>query len=144
MTTLLEWDDRNLVGHAAIDASHREIAGRVNAMLAADDRTLAHALDAFAHHAEEHFAQEERLMERYQFPATACHREEHERVLASVREVRALVAAGDTDIGRDLARALADWLPGHSDYLDSALAVWVVKKTSNGAPVVLRRSIALR
>ena len=142
--TALEWDDRYLVGHSAIDASHREFADRVNALLAADDNAFACELDAFARHAEEHFAEEERLMDRYKFPAQECHREEHERVLASVREVKGIVAAGDIDVGRGLAQALADWFPGHCDYMDAAIATWVTKKVANGAPVVLRRSITLR
>ena len=50
-----------------------------------------------------------------------------------------LVAAGDIAVGRGLALALADWFPGHSDYMDAALATWVMKKVANGAPVPLRR-----
>ena len=53
-----------------------------------------------------------------------------------MREVRALVADGDTETGRELTRALADWFPGHTDYMDSALATWVTKKVAGGAPVV--------
>ena len=52
------------------------------------------------------------------------------------------VAAGDFEAGRSLARALADWFPGHADYLDSALAHWMCKKRFGAPPVVLRRSVA--
>jgi hemerythrin len=134
-----EWDDRYLVGHRGIDETHEEFAQLVNAMLDADAQSLRDALDAFARHAEAHFALEERLMEQHAFPARGCHADEHERVLASVREVQALVAGGDVEAGRDLAQALADWFPGHSDYMDSALAIWICKKTANAAPLVLRR-----
>jgi len=140
-TSTFEWDDRYLVGHNAMDETHREFAVRVNAMLCAGDAEFAAALDAFARHAEEHFASEQKLMERYEFPPRDCHLDEHERVMASVREVRPLVAAGDIETGRELAKALADWFPGHSDYMDASLAAWVVKKVSNGAPVVLRRAM---
>ena len=136
---VLEWDDRYLVGHQAMDHTHREFVTLVNAMVCAGDGDFGAALDAFARHAEEHFASEQRLMERYGFPPRDCHVDEHERVLASVREVRSLVAAGDIAVGRGLARALADWFPGHSDYMDAALATWVMKKVANGAPVPLRR-----
>ena len=44
--TALEWDDSHLVGHAAIDASHREFADLVNAILVADDRALVAAGDS--------------------------------------------------------------------------------------------------
>ena len=109
---VMEWDDRYLVGHQAMDDTHREFVDLVNAMLRAGDGDFAAALDAFARHAEEHFASEQRLMERYGFPPRDCHVDEHERVLASVREVRSLVAAGDvargprvrTGVGRLVSR----------------------------------------
>ena len=80
-------------------------------------------------------------MEEYNFPARECHADEHGRVLASVREVQALVAAGEADAGRELAEALMHWFPGHSDYMDSALAIWVVKKRTNARPLVFRRAM---
>ena len=137
--TAFDWDDRYLVGHGVIDATHREFADLLAVLLATDDDGLAAALDALTHHAEAHFALEEQLMERYAFPPRECHTDEHQRVLASVREVGALLAEGDFAVARELADALADWFPGHCDYMDSALAIWVVKKTMQGAPVVLRR-----
>lgn len=138
-TAAFEWDDRYLVGLRDIDTAHREFTLLVDALLGADDDALVPALDAFARHAEEHFGTEEQLMERYAFPARECHAEEHAKVLASVHEVRALAAEGDLQTARELAQALADWFPGHTDYMDSAIATWVVKKTAGGAPVVLRR-----
>jgi len=134
-----DWDDRYLVGHGAIDATHREFADLLDALLGADDDGLAAALGAVERHAVDHFALEEQLMERHAFPARECHADEHGRVLASMREVSELLAQGEHAVARDLAAALADWFPGHCDYMDSALAIWVVKKTMQGAPVVLRR-----
>ncbi|MBB3181935.1 bacteriohemerythrin [Variovorax sp. Sphag1AA] len=135
------WDDRYLVGHQAMDDTHHEFVELVDAMLGAGDDAFASILERFAVHVEAHFATEQRLMDQFGYPVRDCHVEEHERVLASVREVRALVADGDIETGRDLARALADWFPGHTDYMDSALSTWITKKVANGAPVVLRRSM---
>lgn len=139
-TAAFEWDDRYLLGHRAMDDTHQEFVALVDAMLTVGDPDFPAALDAFARHAEDHFAQENRLMDQHDFPARGCHVDEHDKVLTSVREVRALVAAGDLEIGRELAQALMDWFPGHADYMDSALATWLVKKTANGAPLVLRRT----
>ena len=43
---------------------------------------------------------------------------------------------------RRFAEELTRWFPGHADYLDSALAAWMVKRRHGGKPVVLRRQIA--
>jgi hemerythrin len=141
-TATFPWSDRYLVGSGAIDDAHREFAALLDALLgAADDEVLA-ALDAVERHCVAHFALEESLMRQYAYPPGDCHADEHERVLASLREVRALVADGDVQIGRDVAQALADWFPGHADVMDSAVAIWVVRKTTGGAPLVLRRAVA--
>lgn len=141
VATRFDWDDRYLVGHQPMDDTHREFGALVDSMLRADDASLGSVLEAFACHAEAHFASEQRLMDQYAFPARDCHVAEHQRVLDSVHEVRLLVAEGDVEVARELARALADWFPGHTDYMDSALAIWVVKKVAHGAPLVLRRSM---
>ncbi len=136
------WDDRYLLGHAAMDDTHREFVERVDALLTADDAALPEALAAFARHAEAHFAQENAWMEAHGFPARECHIDEHNKVLASVYAVQQQLVDGDVELCRELASALMVWFPGHADYLDSALAGWLVKRTHGGAPLVLRRSHA--
>lgn len=137
------FDDRLLVGHAAMDREHRGFALDLRALQQAGDAQFGAALARLARHLHQHFALEEQLIDTYRFPAGACHAEEHRKVLASVAEVQALVAQGDIATGRALARALADWFPGHADSMDGALAIWVSRQAYGGAPVVLRRDLAL-
>ena len=64
-------------------------------------------------------------------------------MLASVKEVKQLLEQGGRlGVVRELAQALADWFPGHADYMDAALSHWLSKRTHGGAPVVLRRGVA--
>ena len=140
-TQALDWHDRLLVGHAAMDREHRAFIDCINTLMAADDADVGRALQVLSDHLAEHFALEEQLIDTHRFPAGACHAEEHAKVRASVREVQALVAAGDTDIARELGQALVDWFPGHADNMDASLATWVARKTLGGAPVVLRRDL---
>ena len=139
MTTGFVWEDRFLLGYAAMDETHREFVELVDQLLTVDDGELASVLAAFAGHAEAHFAQERQWMESGDFPARACHIEEHDKVLASLAEVRQLLAEGDCEIVRELARALKDWFPVHADYMDSALSMWLVKRAHAGQPLVFRR-----
>lgn len=135
------WDDRYLVGHGQIDDTHREFVDLVDALLTATDVQLEGALAAFAAHAQAHFAQENRWMELDGFPARDCHVDEHNKVLASVAEVQEALAQGDYRLVRELAAALQAWFPEHTDYMDSALAQWLVKRSHAGAPLVFRRSL---
>lgn len=138
------WSDRFLIGHEAMDATHREFVDLVGAMLSAPDKELGRLLDMFADHAERHFEEERKSMLATDFPAAQCHIDEHSAVLASVHEVRALMAAGGHEATcRALARELSRWFSGHADYMDASLAQWLVKKRTGGIPVVLRRSKSL-
>ena len=143
MTTMpdLTWSDAFLLGHPPMDDIHREFVEVVGAMLRADDAGFASCLEAFARHAEAHFGAEDAWMRETDFPPRDCHIDEHAAVLASMRQVQERVAQGDVAIGRAFAAELARWFPGHADYLDSALAAWMVKRRHGGRPVVLRRRV---
>lgn len=141
MPTDLPWTDAFLLGFDPMDDTHHEFVDIVNAMLTCPDEAVAGHLRRFEQHAVTHFQQELDWMKSTSFPSTDCHDDEHMAVLKSVREALPLVEAGNVAIGRSLAQALADWFPGHADYLDSALAQWMVKRRTGGAPVVIRRNI---
>ncbi|MEY2893490.1 MAG: hypothetical protein RJA98_3398 [Pseudomonadota bacterium] len=139
----ITWSDTFLLGHAAMDATHREFVDAVAALQRASDDQLSACLDAFATHAVAHFGDEQRWMDGTAFPAAQCHADEHAAVLASVREVQGLLSQGVSgQVARDLAQALADWFPGHADYMDAPLSHWLSQRSRGGAPVVLRRGVA--
>lgn len=140
-STKFDWSDTYLLGYGPMDATHREFVEIVDAMLACGDAEFAAHLDAFARHAEAHFAEEDAWMERTDFPPKDCHVQEHAAVMQSVHQVIEIVRQGDVAEGRRLAAALADWFPGHAFHLDSALAHWMVKRSFGGKPVVLRRNV---
>ena len=135
------WSDELLLGHPIIDAEHRELVALIGALTSCSDAELGERLQAFVAHASSHFADEDREMAESDFPAAGCHADEHAKVVASAREVIALVGEGDVAIGRRFAQELARWFPGHVAHLDSALAHWLVKRRHGGAPVVLRRQV---
>ena len=138
----LTWSDELLLGHPAMDRTHREFVEAVQAMTACADADLATGLRRFITHARAHFGEEDRDMAETQFPAADCHSDEHAAVLSSAHEVLARVEAGDAAIGRAFVAELSRWFPSHVAHLDSALAHWLVKRRHGGAPVVLRRELA--
>jgi hemerythrin len=139
----MTWSDELLLGHPRIDAEHRQLVALIGALQGCSDASLGRHLQAFIDHASAHFADEDRQMAETDFPPAGCHADEHAKVLASAREVRALVDEGDTAIGRRFTAELVRWFPGHVAHLDSALAHWLVKRRHGGAPVVLRRQLGV-
>jgi hemerythrin len=137
------WSDSFVLGYGPMDEVHEEFVGIVGAMKSAPDAELPALLDAFARHAQAHFAAEDSWMNQTDFPARDCHVGEHAAVLASVQAVRRRLAQdGDCEPARRLVAHLQAWFPGHADYLDSALSHWMCKLRWGGKPVVVRRNLA--
>ena len=137
----LSWNDAFLLGYAPMDGTHEEFVRCVTAVQDASDAELPAAMDALEQHLREHFGQEDQWMRETAFPPGDCHIDEHAAVLKSMEEVQALLAGGNTAEPRRLAAALADWFPGHADYLDAALAQWMCKQRLGAKPVVLKRKL---
>lgn len=124
------------VGESAIDEMHDEFARILDRAIDAADDQVTTVLQQIASHCGEHFAFEEEMMRRYNYPGWECHAQEHASVLASVCGVTRRAEQGDVAPGRTLTRALAQWFPAHSQHLDSALAHWMSKQRWGGKPVV--------
>ena len=132
------WSDSLLLGHAAIDGEHEQLAELIERMRRAAAPEMAQALDAVLEHAATHFAAENELMRATAFPPRDCHISEHEAVLSTLRGVRARLARGEVEVVRRVADALAAWFPPHVQHLDSALTHWLCKLQHGAKPVVLR------
>ena len=62
------WVTVSCSGTLTIDDTHREFVDCVDALLRASDAEIPAALDAFARHAEAHFAQEDAWLSAADFP----------------------------------------------------------------------------
>ncbi|RJG18829.1 bacteriohemerythrin [Massilia cavernae] len=142
-TGQIHWADTFLLGHEEMDDVHHEFVTLLGQLQGAPQAELAARLDALAVHTRTHFEMENKWMLETDFPPRDCHIDEHAAVLKSIDEVRARVALDDYADVASLAAALADWFPGHADYLDSALAQWMCKRRFGGKPVVVRRGLDL-
>lgn len=139
----LVWSDARLLGYMPMDDVHKEFYEVALGLVTCSNETALHAIEAFEKHAVSHFGQEDEWMRSTNFPPRDCHIDEHTAVLKSVGEVREMVREGraGAELVRDLGMHLFEWFPGHADYLDSALAAWMTKRTMGGKPVVLKRKI---
>jgi hemerythrin-like metal-binding protein len=111
------------LGHAPMDDTHREFVALVNALAVAAGDDFASGFDALVAHTERHFDAEQRLMQRFAFPATTEHRGEHQRVLGQLHQVQARVRRGSLSMARAfVSDALPAWFRLHALTMDSALA----------------------
>lgn len=129
----------SVLGHSTMDAAHEEFDRLIAVCTATDDEQFPTHLSSLIEHLRAHFEDEDRQMCASAFPPKDCHIREHDAVLRSASEVWQRIQPGKLDLGRAFVEELANWFPGHVDYLDSALAAWLSKQRYGGKPVVLQR-----
>lgn len=130
----VNWTDLYRLGIPRIDEDHHrlvELLERVLDALAAAEpaAVLTTRLDDFAAEAERHFAREEDLLDRANYPGLAAHRVEHDRLLSHLRHWRETLSHGlpPEDDGSRTASALRDWLFRHIREDDAAYKPFVLR-----------------
>lgn len=126
----LEWKDSYKIGRADIDAEHQHLFKLVNTVLAAKDKgALTACAMALFQYTREHFAHEEQLMKRLNYPAMLEHQTQHDDLISRLSEVSARIA-NDTLDHLVLEAFLSDWLLNHIATSDVKLAAYI---QANGA-----------
>ncbi len=119
---LIEWPGGLALGVSRMDDTHREFVAQLNALGESDDAQMLQVFDALYEHTLAHFEQENEWMRQIAFPPIHCHTAEHDGVLEVMREVRGHLLDGKHEVGRVLARELAEWFRGHAASMDAMLA----------------------
>jgi hemerythrin-like metal-binding protein len=123
MIPISELENRYLLGVESMDITHRAFVNLVNALGACDRSRFVELFPELVVHTRAHFAAEEEMMERSEFPATSEHRSEHARVLGEMERFAAGLRDGRTQLARAyVIDALPRWFYLHAETMDSALA----------------------
>jgi diguanylate cyclase (GGDEF)-like protein/hemerythrin-like metal-binding protein len=105
----LQWQEAYECGNPAIDEQHRELFAQANQVLmtAWSDRSafIAH-LERLMAHVEQHFADEESILERIGYPHLRSHKRAHTKLLAKAGKLHNAARHGRTRLG-DLIEYLA-------------------------------------
>lgn len=121
----LEWKNSYKIGHEEIDAQHQQLFKLINKVLEAKDKgALTAGAMALFQYTREHFAHEEQLMKRLNYPAMAGHQAQHDSLISRLNEVAARIA-NDTLDHAVLEAFLSDWLLTHIATTDIKLAAYI-------------------
>jgi hemerythrin len=110
-----------------MNESHRGMLDKINALLAAvssqDETQVLMAFSALTAEVQAHFAEEEELMQKVNYPDMAKHCAHHQRLLQSLAELRfTLDAAQNFPEGGGPLMFLERWFVPHLTHDDKALA----------------------
>lgn len=120
---LVTWDTSYSVSVKSCDAEHQTLFALINemhqAMKVGKGRTIlpgiVHKLETYA---QTHFAQEEALMARAQYPELISHQEQHRQFISRVKNFKKEI---ESDGGGDSVATLTfvrDWLTNHIQQTD--------------------------
>lgn len=123
---LINWDEKYSVGVPSIDHEHRELIELINAthekLLRAETAgaTLEFLGEIYGRIAA-HFALEERLMRRNNYPHYAAHKADHECLLDEIREIMDDYEDKSVFDAAQLAGRLHAWFSVHFHSHDARL-----------------------
>lgn len=115
---LLKWDPSWSVGVRQLDEDHKKLIAMINelhdGMLAGhSNEVVGSILRRLASYTVEHFGREEQYFTQTNYPGTAGHKREHEKLKQQVMAEIQKFQAGNTALGMETLNFLRDWLKHH-------------------------------
>jgi len=125
------WREQLVLGVELLDAPHRTQVALLNTLESAV-RAGRHAeavdrLDDLQKHAQNHFVDEESVMQLHGYRAREEHTREHETLLDEIGALAARCAGDELPLMPRVVLSLRDWLEGHIMTLDRAFAVHLAR-----------------
>lgn len=114
------WNDRLETKIKMIDDEHQILVDKINKLVAAlevhlvdhDNKKLLESFDDMASYTIEHFTDEERFMQSFQYPQFESHKKIHEKLLNEVGNFRDQITKNALD-HKILVNFLRNWLVSH-------------------------------
>lgn len=115
---LLAWDPHYSIGVGAIDRQHRRLFDISNRFYEAwrhraGRDVLCRLFDELLEYTSYHFAAEERLMRKIDYPGLSRHRRSHEEIVDLVRKYRAQLRAAEQGAETQALEFIKTWLNIH-------------------------------
>ncbi len=129
MTWTKEQFGTNVSAH---DQEHQEIFRLVNelgdAVGAGDRPTVGGKLDALIDYVAKHFAAEEDNFTKFDYPAFAAHKAEHDKLVATCLDLQKKFHAGEAEVTGETANFVVGWLVNHIPSIDKLYGPFLNEK----------------
>ena len=137
---LIEWSDDIICGVPAVDRDHRHLVDLLNKaygqmMTGEAAEAGIELVEALGELIERHFADEERIMARIDYPALADHKRIHKELVERFLQLKSEMEQGKGDAAQKLFTFLAQWLKDHTYKQDKAFVLFA-KKNGKTADVM--------
>lgn len=112
------WDESLDVGVPQFNEDHRRLVGFINDLHGGivsgiGISQMTYILDGLIDYTKNHFAREEELMAKHDYPDIKAHRREHYELMKQVAEFSARLREGKASFTLELMGFLKEWLVSH-------------------------------
>jgi hemerythrin len=133
MDTAFQWNDSYSVKAKAMDDQHKRLFEIIDelytAMRAGHGEDIAgEVLGRLINYTVEHFAAEEKLMEKNGYTDLAAHRAEHKALTDKVKAFKKDFDSGSRVLTLELMTFLQDWLTNHIQSIDKKYGTFLSAK----------------
>jgi len=113
----LVWNKDYSVGVEKFDSQHQHLFDITNKMIDCQDslntQIIANTLSEMIKYAREHFAEEEILMNQYNYPDTKTHTQQHDYFINTTAELAMGYMDNQNTTGMEIVEFLVLWLKNH-------------------------------
>eukprot|EP00026_Physarum_polycephalum_P000713 Phypoly_transcript_00714.p1 GENE.Phypoly_transcript_00714~~Phypoly_transcript_00714.p1 ORF type:complete len:1363 (-),score=185.53 Phypoly_transcript_00714:47-4135(-) len=107
------WSESMSVGVQTFDNDHKHLIAAINQIIGTNAvEAIGNTLDFLTYYTEFHFANEETLFAKYNYPSSAAHKKEHIRLTEQVKQYNKLHKRGKVNHA-ELSKFLQGWLINH-------------------------------
>ena len=129
----LEWNDKFSVNVDEIDNQHKEIFKITNKLLNAiadgtANETVGDILQDLIDYIAVHFSTEEYYFDKFNYPKSYSHKEEHESFIQKVSEFKKSFETGRKNLYLDITNFILNWLMSHVLLSDKEYAKYFSEK----------------
>lgn len=129
----IQWDQKFELGHQKIDMEHQIFLDLISSAsrLGHDSGKAKRILKEVQKYAEFHFLSEENLMIDVDYPHYPSHKEEHQLLLATLKEKIFEYKHEQIELD-DLVDFLFQWFALHTTQVDAQLTAYIKKSQQSG------------
>jgi hemerythrin len=115
---IFQWREEYNTNIKTMDEHHRSLFQTANKLYeeihsGRNQSVLEDTLNFMIRYTRDHFSQEEKLMEDYDYPECEVHIKHHVRLIQEVQELKDKYAAGEIRMDMSLVNFLKDWIINH-------------------------------
>jgi hemerythrin len=133
-----QWDSSLETGYELVDNQHKQLIAALNSLMEASrsgqgDKAVMRTVDFLTGYTIKHFADEEKLQQKYDYPDFLNHKRIHDEFKVTVTGMTdRLIKEGPTsDLITEVSSAVGAWLLNHIKGDDFRMAAYVKGQGSN-------------